>query len=74
MEKAIKSRFEEVNSRLLCTDEYQSGFKSNISTHKNLSILINHILSTKKKEKQKKHLYLYRPLKSLQFSEQKNII
>jgi hypothetical protein len=57
LEKVIKNKIEDTNSKLLQTGDYQSGFKTNISTHKNLSIICNRILNARQKRKARK-IYL----------------
>ena len=41
IEKSILLKLKELKSDLFMTHDYQAGFKDNISTHKNLSIVVN---------------------------------
>ena len=47
LEKAIKAKLEKSNSKLLQTLEKQSVFKAGISQYKNLTKVINKILSSR---------------------------
>lgn len=54
IEKARKNKFESLNSQVLDSREYQTGFKKNSSTHVNLAKVINEILRTRKKPSERK--------------------
>ncbi len=49
IEKCIKLKLEATSSQLLGTKSYQAGFKAGISTAKNLAIVVNQQLSSRRK-------------------------
>jgi hypothetical protein len=53
MEKAIKTKLITINSKLLTTENYQSGFQAGVSTQKNLSIVLGKICKSSRAKKHK---------------------
>lgn len=54
IEKAIKNKLTKLDSELLKTKEYQTGFQVGVSTQKNLAILLNVVMKTRRKSKERK--------------------
>ena len=53
MEKVMLNKLEELGSKLLYSGSYQAGFKKHTSTQKNVTILLNQILKSRSKRKDK---------------------
>ncbi len=54
LEKAIKNKLEAFGSKLLSVGQYQTGFKKGLSTRNNLTDVLNEIMRTRTKRRQRK--------------------